>query len=217
MAVKKDSKQKPAAAPARSGKVDAAVPPAVVPAAATPATAAGGTVAASLKEASFEDFSRVIVGMSRLLVGFGELKPLQDAGLGLGEWVVLGLVARHEGVNNKLMSRSLGIPMQRITQISASLAQNGLVAPRQTVEGGKPGKAIKVTEAGKAKLAAVNAELKTMLGTTLKPHSLGRVLRQLRPLERVLRAARPEKAAKKEGMAKPVPGASDGRGAAAAA
>ncbi len=85
------------------------------------------------------------------------MKQFQESGLGLGEWVALSMAARQEGLTTRLMSRNPGVPVQRVTQISASLAQKGLVEARQGADGGKP--SIKVTDAGKAKLEVINAEL----------------------------------------------------------
>lgn len=179
MAVKKDSKVKPAVA-ALGEKA-----PAMTLEAKTAAAATG-------VEINIDDLGRLVANMSRLLAGFGQLKPLREAGLGLGEWVALGMLARQEGMTNKLMSRNLGVPVQRVAQISYSLVQSGLLSVGQAAEGGKAGKAgkvLKITDAGRAKLEAVNSEMKVALSPVLKARALGGALKQMKPLGRVLRVA----------------------------
>ncbi|MDO8972363.1 MarR family winged helix-turn-helix transcriptional regulator [Reyranella sp.] len=191
MAIKKESKDKPEAV-ANPGGQNADAAPAEKAAAAAPA-----------EEINVDDFGRLVASMSRLLVGFGQLKPLREAGLGLGEWVALGMLARQEGATIKLMSRNLGVPVQRVSQITGSLTQSGLISVGQTTEaesqGAKAGKVIKVTDAGKAKLEAINGELKSVLGGMMKARTLSAALKRMAPLGRGLRAVNTEKVGKKKG------------------
>lgn len=196
MAVKKQVREKLATGAAQSEQA------AAVPADDKAVTTTAKVTAA--EEINVEDFGRLVAGMSRLLVGFGELKPLREAGMGLGEWVALGMVARQEGMTNRLMSRSLGVPVQRVAQITGSLAQSGLIlvgtsGEAGNPEGGKAGKMVKITDAGKTKLEAINTELKSVLGAVLKARTLGVALRQMKPLGRVLRAATPDRPNRKKG------------------
>ena len=191
MAEKKENKEKPETATSGEQIVDEA--PGEKADAAAPAA-----------EINVDDFGRLVASMSRLLVGFGQLKPLREAGLGLGEWVALGMVARQDGATIKLMSRNLGVPLQRVSQITGSLAQSGLISIGQSTEaaesqGGKAGKVIKVTDAGKTKLEAINGELKTLLSAMMKARTLSAAVKRMSSLGRGLRSMGTEKADKKKG------------------
>lgn len=137
---------------------------------------------------SVDGFADLIVAMSRLLAGFGQLKALRDGGLGLGEWAALSVFSREAGLTGKLMARKLGVPVKRFSQISASLEKSGFISGQQSTEEGKEGKGIAITDAGRAKLESVNAELQVALQATLKARSLKSATRSMKPLGRVLRS-----------------------------
>lgn len=145
------------------------------------------------EEASINDFGRLAFAMSRLLTEFSQVKPLRDAGLGLGDWAVLALLAQSDGMAKRL-SRSLGIPIQRVASIVASLGQDELVSVEPSAGEGKATTVIKITEAGRTKLEAVNAELATTLGAVLRSRSLNGALKHISALGPLLRAVPPEKA-----------------------
>lgn len=144
------------------------------------------------EEISVSDFGLLAVTMSRLLTEFSEVKPLRDAGLGLGDWAVLAMLAQSDGMTKKL-SRGLGIPLQRVTNIVALLEQDELVSVGPAVSGGKAKRLIKISEAGRAKLESVNAELTVALDLVLKSPALRGALKQMSVLERLLGAATFEK------------------------
>lgn len=135
-----------------------------------------------------DDFGRLAVTMSWLLTEFSQVKPLRDAGLGLGDWAVLAILARSDSVAKKL-SRNLGIPVQRVASIVDSLTQDGFTSTEPLAGGGKIRRVIKITDAGRIKLEAVNAELTVALGMALKSRSLRGALKQVTVLSRLLRAA----------------------------
>jgi len=158
-----------------------------------------GAGAASGEEAvSVEGFADLVVAMSRLLAGFGQLKPLREGGLGLGEWAALSVFAREPGLTSKLMGRKLGVPVKRVSQISASLEKSGFISVQQSTEEGKQSKVIAITDAGRAKLESVNAELQVALQGQLKARSLKSATRSMKPLGRVLKSANPGKADKRK-------------------
>jgi DNA-binding MarR family transcriptional regulator len=147
---------------------------------------------------SAEGFADLVLAMSRLLAGFGQLKPLRDGGLGLGEWAALSAFAREPGLTGKLMGRKLGVPVKRVSQISASLEKSGFISIQQSTEEGKgkEGKGIAITDAGKAKLESVNAALQVALQGALKARSLKSATKSMKPLGRVLKD--PDKASKRK-------------------
>ena len=136
-------------------------------------------------EINVDDFGRLVASMSRLLSSFGQLKPLREARLGLGEWVALGVLARQEGITSKLMSQRLGIPAPRAAQIFVSLAESGLISIGQPSEGATSDRVTKITDAGMIKLEAVNLEMKTVLAAGVKARTLSGALNQMRPLSRI--------------------------------
>ena len=151
-----------------------------------------GATSPSSDEINVSDFGLLAVTMSRLLTEFSQVKPLRDAGFGLADWAVLAVLAQGDGMTKKL-SRSLGIPVQRVTDIVASLEQEELVAVGPAVSGGKSKRLIKITEAGEAKLEAINSELTVALDLVLKSPALRGALKQMSVLERLLGAATVEK------------------------
>jgi DNA-binding MarR family transcriptional regulator len=152
----------------------------------------------AVEKVSVEGFADLVVAMSRLLAGFGQLKPLRDGGLGLGEWAALSVFAREAGLTGKLTGRKLGVPVKRVSQISASLEKSGFVSVRQRTEEGKESKVIAITDAGRAKLGSVNAELQVALQGALKARSLKNATRSMKPLGRILLSADPDKANKRK-------------------
>lgn len=158
-------------------------------------------------EINVDDFSRVVASMSRLLIGFGRLKPLRESGLGLGEWVALSILGRKEGTTNKVLGRSLGVTGQRATQITSSLLRGGLISIGPSAKGegkkaeqkkGEQVSEIKLTDAGKTKLESINAELKPMLASALKGRALVGATKQMKSLGRIVRTEAPEKTNKRK-------------------
>ena len=173
-------------------------------------------------EINVDEFGRLVASMSRLLSSFGQLKPLRDARLGLGEWVALGIVARREGMTSKLMSERLGIPTQRAAQILVSLAESGLISIGQPSEDAESDNVTKVTDAGRIKLEAVNSEMKAVLTAGVKARTLSGALQQMKPLSRIASAstqkrsrkskAKQAKGAKQTKVAKPAKGEAETSG-----
>lgn len=150
-------------------------------------------------EISVEDFSSLIANMSRLLSGLGRIKPFREAEIGLAEWVALTLLGAKDGVSNKVLGRNLGVSGQRANQISTSLAKVGLIAVTQSAEDSRANE-IKITAAGRAKIASVNAQLLPLLSDALqgKEKTLASASKQLRLLSRIIRVDKPEDADKKK-------------------
>lgn len=151
---------------------------------------------APAKVSTPEDVGDLVAIMSRLLVGFGRLQPLREAELGLGEWIALSMLARDGAATNKLMARKLGVPVKRVGQISNALAEGGLVSVQEQAEGEKTQKTIGITDAGKAKLEAVNSALGAVVGQALDARSLSGAIKRLKVVGRLLRTATSEKGKK---------------------
>lgn len=150
-------------------------------------------------EIDIGDFSSLIAGMSRLLIGIASIAPFKEANLGLAEWVALSVLAEKDGVSNKQLARTLGVTGQRANQVGASLKEAGLISIVQSGEDNRKNE-IKITDAGKGRLDAVNTQLKPFLATTLKTkeRSLPAASRQIKVLMRIVQSANPAKEKKRE-------------------
>lgn len=150
-------------------------------------------------EINVGDFSSLILGMSRLLMGIASIAPLKEANLGLAEWVALSVLAEKDGVSNKQLARALGVTGQRANQVGASLAGQGWISISQSGEDNRRN-VITITATGKGLLEAVNAQLKPYLAEALKAkeRSLPSANRQIKVLMRIVQTANPDKEKKKE-------------------
>jgi len=134
-------------------------------------------------EVSVDDFAGLVAYMSRLLAGLVKIKPLEDANLSLAEWVTLSMLAQKDGANNKQLARNLGVSGQRVNQICASLKKAELISVAQQDNDGRANE-IKITDSGRAQIAAVNSQLKPLLSEVLKGR--GRTLVSITKLMRHL-------------------------------
>lgn len=150
-------------------------------------------------ELNIGDFSALIAGMSRLLIGIASIPPFKEANLGLAEWVALSVLAEKDGVSNKQLARTLGVTGQRANQVGASLKEAGLISIVQSGEDSRKNE-IKITETGKSRVDDVNAQLKPFLSTALKgrERTLASVSRQLKVLMRIVQPANPDREKQKQ-------------------
>src|SRR5215207_9430199 len=150
-------------------------------------------------EITVEDFSVLVGSLSRLLTGLSALQPLKDADLGIAGWLVLTMLAQEDGINNKTIARNMGITGQRANQLCMSLASDSLIVVNQSEED-KRSNSITITEAGKSKITALNAQLKLLLSNALegKEHSVKGVSRNIKNLMKVVRAGKVAKLGKPE-------------------
>jgi len=134
-------------------------------------------------EVSVDDFAGLVAYMSRLLAGLVKVKPLEDANLSLAEWVALSMLAQKDGVNNKQLARNLGVSGQRVNQICAALRKTELISVEQSGSDSRAS-VIKITDSGRAQIATVNMQLKSLLSEVLKGRgrtlvSITKLMRQL--------------------------------------
>lgn len=155
-------------------------------------------------EITIEDFSRLVGSLSRLLTGLSALQPLKDHGLGLADWLVLTALAQEDGINNKTLARNMGVTGQRANQICMSLASESLIVVTQAAEDRRSNN-IMITEAGRAKLGALNTQLKQLLADALegKELSVKRASRLVKNLMSVVRASKVDKSGNAEKEGKP--------------
>ena len=150
-------------------------------------------------EITVEDFSVLVGNLNRLLTGLSSLKPLKDNDLGLADWLVLTTLAKEDGINNKTLARNLGISGQRANQICMSLASDSLIVVNQSAED-RRANSITITEAGRAKVATLNTQLKLLLSSALegKERALKRGSRLIRNLMGIVRARKAVKLSEAE-------------------
>lgn len=150
-------------------------------------------------EIDVADFSSLIAGMSRLLIGTASIAPFKEANLGLAEWVALSVLAEKDGVSNKQLARTLGVTGQRANQVGASLKDAGLIAIQQSGEDSRKNE-IKITEVGRSRYNAINEQLKPLLAASLKGRekSLSSASRQIKVLMRIVQVVNPDREKKKK-------------------
>lgn len=154
-------------------------------------------------EINVADFSSLIAGMSRLLIGTANIAPFKEANLGLAEWVALSVLAEKDGISNKQLARALGVTGQRANQVGASLKDAGLIAIGQSGEDNRKNE-IKITEEGRRRFNAINEQLKPLLASSLKGRekSLSSASRQIRILMRIVQVVNPDREKKKQKKAR---------------
>ncbi|MCW5737421.1 MAG: winged helix-turn-helix transcriptional regulator [Enhydrobacter sp.] len=158
-------------------------------------------------EVAVEDLSVLVAIMSRLLTGLGRLQPFKDANMGLAEWVALTTLAEQVGINNKMLARNLGVTGQRAHQLCSSLSSAGLIKVSQSAEDNRSNE-ITITELGKSRMNALNAQLKPLFSSALEGNersvaSASRHIRHVMSVLRVGKTDKPGKANRKERNAKP--------------
>lgn len=129
----------------------------------------------------------MISTMSRLLTRFGSIALFSESEMGLPEWIALSIASDLNDVSNKDLARRLGVTSQRANQLTNSLVKAEMVSIRQSTEDSRR-KVITVTEAGKAKWKAINAELEPLLVEALgkRTRTVANLDRQMRAILRVL-------------------------------
>lgn len=173
------------------------------------ATGAEAKVAA---EVSVEDFSGLVANISRILAGVSRLQPFVAADLGLAEWVALTMLVGKDGTSNKVLARHLGVTSQRANQIVSALARAKLIEVKQSADDNRVNE-IRITDAGKKRIGALNEELKALLATAFegKERVVTAMAKQARHVvQRIMRtnnndpvrlAKRADREAKKKGQA----------------
>jgi len=150
-----------------------------------------------LTDSDLEDVSGLVMSMLRLLTRLGQLRPFGDAGVGLSEWLALTILSQENEINNKTLGRSLGVSYQRANQIRVSLSRAGLITVERSAEDNRANK-IQLNAEGRAKLEALNAQLRQLLGGAFqeKARSVPIAFKHVKTISRLVRVARAEKTKK---------------------
>ena len=109
------------------------------------------------------------------------------------------MLAQEDGISNKMLARNLGVSGQRANQICMSLASDSLIVMNKSAEDGRSN-SITITEAGRAKVATLNTQLKLLLSSALegKERALKRGSRLIKSLMGIVRAGRVVKSSEAE-------------------
>ena len=113
------------------------------------------------------NFADLVVGMSRLLVGLGNMEPFRETGFSLADWVALSVLAKGPAKNNRQLAKVLGVTRQRANQIKTSLERAKLISATQSSEDARQN-VIMVTSRGQAKLHDINGKILSILLSSLK-------------------------------------------------
>ncbi len=146
---------------------------------------------------SGQDFSNLVASMSRFLRGLARTQLFSAGGIGLPEWVALSILAQKPSANSKVLGRYMGVGGSRINELVGSLVASNLVEIDQNAAGG-PGE-VRITEAGKAEVEALNSRLGVLLRTTLegRERTVAIAFKQMKVLGRILHVDSPEGASRK--------------------
>jgi DNA-binding MarR family transcriptional regulator len=145
-----------------------------------------------------KDFSYLVAGMSRLLRGLARMQLFGTGNIGFAEWVALSLLAEKSSANNKALGRHMGVGGSRINELVSSLVAANLVEIDQSATTGLG--EVRITEAGRAEIEAVNSQLELLLAEALKgkERTVIGASKQVRILLRVLRDGTSAGGGKKE-------------------
>jgi len=147
-------------------------------------------------EFSLDVFAQLIGGASRLLTGVSALAPFKEANLGLAEWIAMTLISQNENLTQRKIAVKLGVTPQRANQLAESLSAAGLISLTQSSEA-KGQKVVRITEAGRNALQALNAKLTPILlePTKDKSRSVVRMVRGLNQLAKIVSPSKKKSAA----------------------
>lgn len=127
-------------------------------------------------EIDVQDLAILVAGMSRFLTRFSALAPFQEAGIGLGEWSALSMIAGKDDITNKQLAHLLGVSTQRVNQITDTLKGADYISSNVAADDGRK-KVISITPSGAAQLSQLNAKLQPIVATAFsnRPKQLRRV------------------------------------------
>jgi|HubBroStandDraft_2_1064218.scaffolds.fasta_scaffold09667_2 DNA-binding MarR family transcriptional regulator len=106
-----------------------------------------------------EDLATVVLGMNRFLSRFSTLQAFKDAQLSVADWTVMMILFERKEGRAPLLAIVSGIADQRIARIVETLIAAGLVVTVESDDPARPAPVLKLTEAGHARLAALNDAL----------------------------------------------------------
>lgn len=147
-------------------------------------------------EFSLDVFAQLIGNASRLLTGVSALAPFKEANLGLAEWIAMTLISQNENLTQRKIAMNLGVTPQRANQLVESLSAAGLISLTQLSEA-KGQKVVRITEAGRNALQALNAKLTPILLEPTKDRGQS-VVRMVRGLNRLAKVVSPPRRRTKE-------------------
>jgi DNA-binding MarR family transcriptional regulator len=149
------------------------------------------------------DFADLVVGMSRLLLGLGNIEPFQSAGFGLADWVALSVLAKGPAQNNRQLAKVLGVTRQRANQIKTSLERAKLISSTQSSEDARQN-VITLTARGQAQLDETNGKILAILSSALKNKKrvVVKANNSIRVLMRIVRANKDAPRKARSGRAK---------------
>ena len=153
------------------------------------------------------ELSALVSNATRLLTALSSIGVFKEARLSLSEWVALMILRQSDEIGNNQLAKRLGVTRQRAHQIVASFESAGLIVMHTSPIDSRRNE-ISLTEAGDAKLEAINRKLISFYEATLEQdersllmarRNIGRIVKsigQTKPatVRRMKPAARPRAA-----------------------
>lgn len=102
-------------------------------------------------------FAGLVTGMSRFLGQLSGCAPFEEADIGIGEWSLLNHLISAP-VEQRKLTRDLGVTKQRVAQICDSLKKSGNIEITPLMNDPRMN-TVAITDIGKARAEAINAKL----------------------------------------------------------
>jgi len=132
-----------------------------------------------------QEFAGLVTGMSRFLGQLSSCGPFQEADIGIGEWSLLNHLSQGP-VEQRKLTRDLGVTKQRVNQICDSLKKSGTIEITPAPDDPRMN-SVAITAAGKARVEGINAKL---IPSLTKDDGDGKKLRALHSASRSVRILR---------------------------
>ena len=132
------------------------------------------------------DMAVLVAGMGNLMSGLAALPVFSSMQIDLAGWVTLSVLQNDPGLTSLQVGRQIGSSRQRTQLVLDSLFGEGLIERKQV--GGSKELGLHLTDAGRAKLAAINSELLPAIREVVKhsPLHLLNASRRIRRFARML-------------------------------
>ena len=137
---------------------------------------------------SADELAKVISAMNRFLSKFAALKAFADARLTVADWTLLMHLSEVKETRYGILAMFTGISAQRVLRMAEALVGAGLIASTPSTDSARPYPVLSLTDAGKARLNALNDALKPLLLKAFEstPKYLPNLKGGLQPLMRIV-------------------------------
>jgi DNA-binding MarR family transcriptional regulator len=117
---------------------------------------------------SVEELAKAISTMNRFLSKFAAMTVFTEAKISVADWTVLMHLLETAEPRYPFIATFTGIADQRLYKLVQSLVEAGLISSTPSTDPARPNPVLSVTEAGRARLGAINNRLQPLLSQALK-------------------------------------------------